>query len=149
MGSDLWILDLFFTGRRYSAQKDCVMVRPLRVETFGARYRVTARGKERARGLFPNDGDRQHWRANWLENASHARFGVEVHTYRRMGNHDPVLMETAQGHLLRAMQRLRVNHTFWFNRRHGRVKFGKRAAKEMALKAGLGAAENQFQNPET
>jgi REP element-mobilizing transposase RayT len=93
------------------------MAGPLRIETAGGWYHVTARGNER-RAIFRDDTDRRHWLAlleQWVE-----RFEVRVHAYVLMDNHYHLLLETRAANLTQAMQWLQVSYTVWFNRRHRR-----------------------------
>lgn len=94
------------------------MARSLRIERFGGRYHVTARGNER-KAIFRADADRYHF----LELLSELgeRFGARIHAYVLMDNHFHLLVETPEANLSRAMQWLGVSYSVWFNRRHDRA----------------------------
>src|SRR2546421_2102080 len=93
------------------------MARALRIEIPGGRYHITAQGNER-RAIFRQDTDR----IRLLELLSElpARFGVRLHAYVLMSNHDHLVMETPEANLSRATQWLNVSYSVWFNRRHRR-----------------------------
>src|SRR5438093_2489069 len=93
------------------------MPRSWRVERAGGWYHLTARGNER-RAIYRQDRDRQHFvelLPPWLE-----RFRLRLYAYVLMDNHYPLLLETQEAHLSRAMQWLNTSYSVWFNRRHQR-----------------------------
>ena len=69
------------------------MARPLRIEYGGAHYHVTSRGNER-KAIFRDDIDRE----KFLELIGRAveQFGIRVHAYVLMDNHDHLLIETRE-----------------------------------------------------
>src|SRR5918996_3504692 len=93
------------------------MARPIRIERPGGWYHVTARGNER-RPIYRDDRDRQHFRQ--LLGQAMEDFRLVLHAFVLMDNHYHLLVEKSEANLFRAMQRLNVSHSIWFNRRHGR-----------------------------
>ena len=49
------------------------------------------------------------------------RYGLKVHAYALMGNHDHLLIQTPARNCSRAMQWLNVSYSVWFNRRQQRT----------------------------
>ena len=94
------------------------MARALRIEIPGGRHHVTARGNER-KDIFRDDTDRFHFLELLGELAE--RCGTRVHAYVLMNNHYPLLVETPQANLSRAMQWLNGSYCVWFNERHRRA----------------------------
>lgn len=94
------------------------MARPLRIQTDGAWYHVTARGTER-RVIFRTDEEYQHFID--LLGALTVRYRVRVHAYVLMPNHFHLVLETPERNLSAAMQWLKTSYSMWFNRRNNRV----------------------------
>ena len=91
------------------------MARPLRIETAGLWYHITARGSER-KDIYRQDADRKHFLELfplWVE-----RFGCQLHAYVLMDNHYHLLAETPEPNLSRAMQWLNTSYSVWFNRHY-------------------------------
>ena len=93
-------------------------MRPLRVNVADGWYHVSSRGLNRA-ALFCDDRDRVQ-RLELLGELPE-RFGVVVHAYVLMTNHDHSLVQTPRANLSAAMQWLNDSYAVWFNRRHGRL----------------------------
>jgi putative transposase len=94
------------------------MTRPLRLESPGALYHVTARGNER-RAIVRDDQDRQRW-LTVLGQVVHL-YRWTLHAYVLMDNHYHLLVETPEPTLSRGMRQLNGLYGQAFNRRHGRV----------------------------
>ena len=69
------------------------MARPLRIEIAGAWYHVMNRG-HRAGALFLDEADRRRFLGALAELPE--RFGLEVHAFVLMDNHDPVLVRRTE-----------------------------------------------------
>jgi len=93
------------------------MARPLRIESEGGLYHVTARGNAGA-NIYLEDSDRERF-LEILGN-SVERFRWICHVYCLLGNHYHLLVETPEPNLSRGMQYLNGVYTQWFNRKHGR-----------------------------
>jgi len=91
--------------------------RPLRIESPGAWYHVTARGNER-KTVFREDGDRRHF-LDLLEE-SVRRHRLQVHSDALMDNHYHLLVGTPEANLSESMRWRGVSYSTWFNRRHHR-----------------------------
>lgn len=94
------------------------MARPLRIESPGALYHVTARGNARA-PIFLGDPDRHSFLGILGEVVT--RFQWLCRAYCLMTNHYHLLLETPEANLSRGMRRLNGLYTQRFNRRHDRV----------------------------
>src|SRR6266567_4136478 len=94
------------------------MARLLRMSFPGAWYHLTSRGNER-REIYWQDRDRMHFIQ--LFPLGCERFGVRLHAYVLMKNHDHLLAQTPEANLSPAMQWLNGAYTVWFNRRHRRA----------------------------
>src|SRR5450759_1095392 len=94
------------------------MACPLRIESPGAIYHVTARGNARE-AIFRDDADRDLFLAALGEVVT--RFGWLFHAYCLMDNHYHLLIETSQGNLSPGMRQLNGVYTQRVNRRHARV----------------------------
>lgn len=92
--------------------------RPLRIESPGAWYHVTARGNER-KTVFREDGDRRHF-LDLLEE-SVRRHRLQVHSDALMDNHYHLLVGTPEANLSESMRWRGVSYSTWFNRRHHRI----------------------------
>ena len=88
------------------------MVRPLRIDLKDGWYHVINRGIERRR-IFQAAGDFDHFMRVLGELPT--RFGVLVHAYALMPNHYPLLIQTPEANLSRAIQWLNVSYSVWFN----------------------------------
>ena len=79
------------------------MARALRIERFGGRYHVTARGNER-KDIFRDDTDHFHYLELLGQLGEH--FGVRVHAYVLMDNHYHLLVRNPEANLSRFERRL-------------------------------------------
>ena len=93
------------------------MSRPLRLQTPGAIYHVTARGNAR-RPIFEDDDDCARFLVVLASTV--ARYRVLCHAYCLMGNHYHLLVQTLEPNLSVAMRQLNGVYTQRFNRRHER-----------------------------
>jgi putative transposase len=94
------------------------MAGPLRIESAGALYHVTARGNAR-QNIFLDDEDRQRFLGVLARVVS--RFHLLLHAYCLMENHFHLVVETPDGNLSKTMRQLNGVYTQAFNRRHQRV----------------------------
>jgi len=94
------------------------MARPLRLESAGALYHVTARG-DRGEDIYLDDADREDFLALLGEVCD--RFNWAIHAYCLMTNHYHLLVETPDGNLSRGMRQLNGVYTQASNRRRRRV----------------------------
>lgn len=94
------------------------MARPVRVDGEGGWYHVTARGIE-GRAIFADVRDPEHFVERLP--AMGERYGVEVHAYVLMVNHDHLLIRTPHANASAAIQWLKVSYRVGFNRRRKRV----------------------------
>jgi REP element-mobilizing transposase RayT len=69
--------------------------------------------------MFGDDRDRIH-RLELLGELPE-RFGVVVHAYVLMTNHDHLVLQTPRANLSAAMQWLNLSYSVWFNLRHSRL----------------------------
>ena len=93
------------------------MSRPLRLQTPGGIYHVTARGNAR-RPIFEDDDDCARFLVVLASTV--ARYRVLCHAYCLMGNHYHLLVQTLEPNLSVAMRQLNGVYTQRFNRRHDR-----------------------------
>lgn len=84
----------------------------------GALYHVHSRGNNHA-PIFLDDADREAFLQ--LLREVKAEFGLRLYAYVLMADHFDLLLETPNGDLGKAMQRLNQSYTRAFNRRHGRT----------------------------
>ena len=93
-------------------------MRPLRIRLPNGWHHVINRGLNRM-PLFLDDRDRE----NRVERLGElpARFGVVVHAYALMDNHDHYLLQVPRNNLDAAMQWFNAGYGIWFNRRHQRL----------------------------
>lgn len=94
------------------------MSRPLRIQFPGALYHVTSRGNER-KAIFADDHDRKR-RLDWLSRAV-ATYGLNLHAFVLMDNHDHLFVETPQPNLAAAMHYYNSSYTGYFNGRYKRA----------------------------
>lgn len=94
------------------------MSRPLRIQFPGALYHVTSRGNEK-RAIFLDDHDRKR-RLDWL-NRTVTTYGLRLHAFVLMDNHEHLFVETPEPNLSAAMQYLNGSYTGYFNARYERV----------------------------
>jgi REP element-mobilizing transposase RayT len=94
------------------------MSRPLRIQFAGALYHVTSRGNER-RAIGLDDHDRRR-RLDWLRRTV-TTYGLRLHAFALMTNHEHLFVETPQPNLACAMRYLNGSYTGYFNFRHDRV----------------------------
>ncbi|MTV36177.1 transposase [Duganella radicis] len=91
------------------------MSRPLRLESAGALYHVTARG-DRQQAIYRDDTDRLVW-LDILAKVC-ARSNFSVHSFCQMTNHYHLLLETGDANLSFGMRQLNAGYAQYFNRRH-------------------------------
>ena len=93
------------------------MPRQLRHHIPGGWYHITTRGLGR-RTIFETDRDHEHFTELLAEMVE--RYYIILHAYVLMGNHYPLLIESPEGNVSRAMQWLNTSYSVWFNIKHGR-----------------------------
>jgi REP element-mobilizing transposase RayT len=94
------------------------MARPLRIQSAGLTYHVTARGVRRS-DIYLDDDDRRHFLrilADVIE-----RYELRCHAYCEMTNHYHLSLTTGDANLSRALQQLNSDYAQWWNWRHRRV----------------------------
>ena len=94
------------------------MARATRVDFPGAWYHVLNRGTER-RTIFRST--RCCERFIELLSSLPERFGVRLHGYALMGNHYHLQLESREANLSKAVHRLNVSYSVWFNRKYSRA----------------------------
>ena len=92
-----------------------IMARELRHDYEGAWHHVMNRGARKDRVFLDDNGCLRFFQS--LNNTV-KRFGLEIHAYALMPNHDHLLVQTPLGNLSRCMQHLNATYTQAFNRRH-------------------------------
>jgi REP element-mobilizing transposase RayT len=91
------------------------MARPPRAEFENALFHVTARGNQR-REIYRNDDDRLR-SLDTLEETVR-RFGVVLHAFCLMPNHDQLLLQTPRANLSDSAGWLQATCSIRSNRRH-------------------------------
>jgi putative transposase len=92
------------------------VARPLRIETPGGTYHVTARGNA-GRDIYLDDGDRVSFLA--LVSDLVERFAWNCFAYCLMHNHYHLVVRTPRGDLSRGMRHLNGVYAQRFHRKHG------------------------------
>lgn len=100
------------------------MAKPLRLESAGALYFVTAQGHETAQGngsdlIYRADADREQYLDVLAQVCE--RFNWFCHAYCLMGNHYHLLIETPDANLSKGMRQLNGVYTRHFSRTHQRT----------------------------
>jgi len=90
-------------------------MRPLRIESAGGLFHVTARGNRRG-AIFHSDNDRLTWLAMLGEAC--ARFNAQVLAYCQMTNHFHLVIVTLDGCLPQLMRYLNGKYAQYVNRTH-------------------------------
>ena len=93
------------------------MARPLRIEYEGALYHVTGRGNER-REIYFTHADYQKF-LEYIKTGGD-RYGIILHAYVLMSNHDHLIIETPEGNLSRFMHHITSGYTMYINKKRKR-----------------------------
>ena len=94
-----------------------LLARPLRIDYPGAFHHITTRGVAR-RDIFFDDEDRDVFLHQLAQ--AHERWGIVIHAYCLMTNHDHLDLQTPEGHLSRSLQWSNQNYASHVNRRYQR-----------------------------
>jgi len=94
------------------------MPRALRIAYPGAVYHVRSRGNDRG-DIFFDDADRRRYLD--LLCGSITVFRLKVYAYALMSNHIHIFLKTLLPNISEAMQRLNLDYSVYFNKRHGKT----------------------------
>ncbi len=94
------------------------MPRALRISYPGAIYHIRNRGNDRGE-IFLDDFDRRHYLD--LLCGAIATFRLKIYAYVLMSNHIHLFFRTLLPNISATMNRLNLDYSLYFNRRHGRT----------------------------